>query len=41
MESLRSVLTEQFGIVLPNDERLEPALARLLPQSTTPAEPEE
>ncbi len=41
MESLRSVLTEQFGIVLPSDERLEPALARLLPQPPLPAEPEE
>ncbi len=41
IESLRSVLTEQFGIVLPSDERLEPALARLLPQSPPPAEPEE
>lgn len=41
MESLRSVLTEQFGIVLPNDERLEPALARLLPPVPAPAEPEE
>ena len=32
METLRSVLTEEFGLVLPNDERLEPALARLLPE---------
>lgn len=31
MESLRSVLTEAFGLVLPADERLEPALARLFP----------
>jgi hypothetical protein len=28
---LRSVLTEEFGLVLPVDERLEPALAALLP----------
>lgn len=41
MESLRSLLTEQFGLVLPNDERLEPALARLLPQSPPLAEPEQ
>lgn len=33
METLRSVLTETFGITLPSDERLEPALARLLPAS--------
>jgi N-hydroxyarylamine O-acetyltransferase len=31
MESLRSVLTDEFGIVLPSDEKLEPALARLFP----------
>ncbi|MBE7733290.1 arylamine N-acetyltransferase family protein [Devosia faecipullorum] len=31
IEALRSVLTEDFGLVLPNDERLEPALMRLLP----------
>ncbi len=44
IESLRSVLTEEFGITLPNDERLEPALARLLPEPASaepaPAEPE-
>jgi len=41
MESLRSVLTEEFGLVLPNDERLEPALERLLPDVPSPAaEPE-
>ena len=40
MESLRSVLTEQFGLTLPQDERLEPALARLLPVASPPAEPE-
>lgn len=39
MEGLRSVLTEQFGITLPGDERLEPALARLLPDPV-PADPE-
>lgn len=33
MEALRSVLTEEFGLVLSNDERLEPALARLLPEA--------
>lgn len=31
VEALRAVLIEQFGLVLPNDERLDPALARLLP----------
>jgi N-hydroxyarylamine O-acetyltransferase len=31
MESLRSVLTDEFGLVLPTDERLEPALALLFP----------
>ena len=31
MESLRAVLTGEFGLVLPADERLEPALARLFP----------
>lgn len=31
MESLRSVLTTEFGLVLPADERLEPALALLFP----------
>lgn len=31
IEVLRSVLTEEFGLVLPVDERLEPALAALLP----------
>ncbi|SMQ85753.1 N-hydroxyarylamine O-acetyltransferase [Devosia lucknowensis] len=31
MEALRSVLTTEFGLVLPNDERLEPALSRLFP----------
>jgi len=31
MEQLRAVLTSDFGLVLPNDERLEPVLARLLP----------
>ncbi|MFC3705277.1 arylamine N-acetyltransferase [Devosia honganensis] len=30
IEQLRSVLTEEFGLVLPNDERLEPALAACL-----------
>ncbi|NMA97303.1 MAG: arylamine N-acetyltransferase [Phyllobacteriaceae bacterium] len=38
MESLRAALTGEFGIQLPNDERLEPALAALLP---APAEPPE
>ncbi|MBJ3785774.1 arylamine N-acetyltransferase family protein [Devosia sediminis] len=31
MEEMRAVLTNEFGLVLPNDERLEPALARLFP----------
>lgn len=31
MEALRSVLTNEFGITLPTDERLELALSRLLP----------
>ncbi|QQR38882.1 arylamine N-acetyltransferase family protein [Devosia rhizoryzae] len=31
MEALRAVLTEEFGITLPNDERLELALSRLFP----------
>lgn len=31
MEELRAVLTNEFGLVLPSDERLEPALSRLLP----------
>jgi N-hydroxyarylamine O-acetyltransferase len=31
MEALRSVLTEQFNLVLPVDERLERALSRLFP----------
>ncbi len=31
METLRSVLTEQFGITLPNHEGLEAALAKILP----------
>ena len=31
MEALRSVLTTEFGLVLPSDERLERALARLFP----------
>ncbi|ODT68458.1 MAG: hypothetical protein ABS75_20470 [Pelagibacterium sp. SCN 63-23] len=39
IESLRSVLTEQFGLTLPSDERLEGALARLLPEPA-PADPE-
>ncbi|WIY52953.1 arylamine N-acetyltransferase [Devosia sp. YIM 151766] len=39
METLRSVLTEEFGLTLPNDERLEPALAQFLPPVPPPAEP--
>ena len=39
IETLRSVLTEEFGIVLPVDERLEPALAALLPPPTTVENP--
>ncbi len=31
MEELRTVLTAEFGLVLPSDDRLEPALERLLP----------
>jgi N-hydroxyarylamine O-acetyltransferase len=31
LEGLRSVLTTEFGMVLPNDERLEQALSRFLP----------
>ena len=31
MEGLRSVLTGEFGLALPNDDRLEPALSRLFP----------
>lgn len=31
MEGLRSILTQDFGIVLPNDERLETALWRFIP----------
>lgn len=31
MEALRLVLTNEFGLTLPNDERLELALSRLLP----------
>jgi N-hydroxyarylamine O-acetyltransferase len=38
MEELRAVLTGEFGLVLPSDERLEPALARLLPPPLPPAE---
>ncbi len=37
METLRSVLTTEFGLVLPSDKRLEPALARLLPPAEAPA----
>ncbi len=36
IEVLRSVLTEEFGLVLPADERLEPALAALLPPPPPP-----
>ena len=36
MEGLRSVLTTEFGLVLPSDKRLEPALARLLPPAQAP-----
>lgn len=32
IEEMRSVLTTEFGLVLPSDERLEPALAKLLPE---------
>ena len=39
IEALRSVLTEEFGLVLPNDERLEPALMRLLPDPPVAADP--
>jgi N-hydroxyarylamine O-acetyltransferase len=38
METLRSVLTEDFGIVLPAHEQLEPTLAKLLPTAPPPAE---
>lgn len=38
MATLRSVLTEEFGLTLPGDERLEPALARLLPPPPPPAD---
>lgn len=38
METLRSVLTTEFGLVLPSDKRLEPALARLLPPAEAPSE---
>jgi N-hydroxyarylamine O-acetyltransferase len=38
METLRSVLTTEFGLVLPSDKRLEPALARLLPPAEAPTE---
>lgn len=46
MESLRAVLTDDFGLTLPADERLEPALAKLLPPpppaaTKPPAEPSE
>ena len=37
METLRSVLTTEFGLLLPSDKRLEPALARLLPPAEAPA----
>ncbi|ODT65651.1 MAG: hypothetical protein ABS75_30570 [Pelagibacterium sp. SCN 63-23] len=43
IEEMRSVLTETFGLVLPNDERLEPALALHLPPPAQPqpvSEPE-
>ena len=41
MEGLRSVLSEEFGLALPDDARLEPALQRLLPEAPPPtAEPE-
>lgn len=41
METLRSVLTEEFGLALPQGEALEAALARLLPEPPPPAEPTE
>lgn len=39
MEELRAVLTGPFGLVLPDDNRLEPALARLLPSAPSTAAP--
>lgn len=44
METMRSVLTEEFGIALPQSEALETALARILPeppQAPAPEAPEE
>ncbi len=38
METLRSVLTTEFGLLLPSDKRLESALARLLPTAEAPTE---
>jgi N-hydroxyarylamine O-acetyltransferase len=38
LEGLRAILTGEFGLTLPSDERLEPALAKLLPPPP-PAEP--
>lgn len=41
MEAMRAVLTNEFGLVLPNDERLEPALASVLPEVVPTEEPPE
>jgi N-hydroxyarylamine O-acetyltransferase len=37
VEEMRQVLTESFGIALPNSDKLDPALARFLPQAAAPA----